>query len=153
MKHKFIYKSTLTVIFFFVKNCRQGEDFGAELCAEWENAAREAEKFGTRVCLLRTGLVLSSNGGILGQMKFPFSLGLGGKIGSGSQWMSWIHIEDICRMIIYLLENENTQGVYNGVSPNPEKNIDFTKILKRVITQLWVMSCLTGMMCKFDNTF
>lgn len=71
-----------------------GEDFAAQLCKAWEDAARVAENSGVRVCLLRTGLVLSNNGGLLGRMLPPFRLGLGTRVGDGRQWMSWIHIKD-----------------------------------------------------------
>lgn len=103
-----------------------GSDFGAKLCSAWEN---EALKANIRVCILRTGLVLDSSGGIFKKMLLPFKLGLGGCIGDGKQWMSWIHIDDYVAILIQLLNNENAQGVYNMIAPEPVTNEQFTKIL------------------------
>ena len=113
----------------------QNKEFLSEVCDIWERAADPLKEIAKRLVILRIGTVLSSKGGALEKMVPPIKMGVASYLGNGQQWMSWIHIEDICRMIIYLLENENTQGVYNGVSPNPEKNIDFTEILKRVINR------------------
>ena len=113
----------------------QNKEFLSEVCDIWERAADPLKEIAKRLVILRIGTVLSSKGGALEKMVPPIKMGVASFLGNGQQWMSWIHIEDICRMIIYLLENENTQGVYNGVSPNPEKNIDFTKILKRVVNR------------------
>lgn len=103
-----------------------GSDFGAELCSAWEN---EALKANIRTCILRTGLVLDSSGGILKTMLLPFKLGLGGCLGDGKQWMSWIHIDDYVNIVIKLLDNEKTQGIYNMVAPEPVTNQQFTKTL------------------------
>jgi len=106
-----------------------GGDFGAILCADWEQAARMAGAVGTRVCLLRTGLVLHRSGGMLGRMLWPFRLGLGGPIGSGKQWMSWIHRDDQVGIIEYLLNNPAAEGVYNLTAPTPVTNAEFTRTL------------------------
>lgn len=103
-----------------------GSDFGAELCSAWEN---EALKANIRTCILRTGLVLDSSGGIFKKMQLPFKLGLGGCIGDGKQWMSWIHIDDYVNIVIKLLDNEKAQGTYNMVAPEPVTNEQFTKTL------------------------
>jgi len=106
-----------------------GSDFGAQLCVEWEAEARKAEAFGTRVCLLRTGLVFARNGGMLKQMILPFRFCLGSQIGNGKQWMSWIHLEDQIRIIRHLLTGTESTGPYNLVSPEPVTNRTFTKAL------------------------
>jgi uncharacterized protein (TIGR01777 family) len=110
-----------------------GEDFAARLCKSWEHAAHDAEIFGVRVCLLRTGLVLSRRGGLLGRMLLPFKLGLGARLGDGKQWMSWIHIDDHVGMLLSLLHNAQTSGPYNMTAPQPATNNDFTKTLAKVL--------------------
>lgn len=99
-------------------------DFASKLCRKWEGAALEAEKAGVRVVLLRTGIVLGA-GGALAKMKLPFSLGLGGPIASGEQWMSWIHLDDEVRAIIYLIDNETLSGPFNLTAPTPVRNREF----------------------------
>jgi uncharacterized protein (TIGR01777 family) len=110
-----------------------GEDFPAQLCAAWEAAALVAETFGVRVCLLRTGLVLSRRGGLLGRMLLPFRLGLGARLGNGRQWMSWIHIDDYVAMLLGLLRNEHARGPYNMTAPQPASNREFTATLAKVL--------------------
>lgn len=100
-------------------------EFSHDLCKAWEDAANEA-KNKTRVCILRTGVVLDRDGGALKKMLLPFQLGLGGRLGTGKQWFSWIHREDLVGMIIFLIENEKCDGVYNGTAPNPVTNREFT---------------------------
>lgn len=110
-----------------------GNDFAADLCRDWEVAARAAEKFGVRVCLLRTGLVLSENGGLLGRMLLPFKLGLGARLGDGKQWMSWVHIEDYVSMVLRLLDDEQLRGPYNMTAPQSVTNAEFTRTLARML--------------------
>lgn len=110
-----------------------GDDFAAQLCRDWEHEAMEAEALGLRVCRLRTGLVLGPDGGALGQMLTPFRLGLGGPIGDGQQWFSWVHREDLVSLIQWLLENETAGGAYNGTAPEPVRQRDFAKALGRVL--------------------
>ncbi|MFR8677755.1 MAG: TIGR01777 family oxidoreductase, partial [Escherichia coli] len=93
-------------------------EFTHKLCARWEEIACRAQSDKTRVCLLRTGVVLAPDGGILGKMLPPFRLGLGGPIGSGRQYLAWIHIDDMVNGILWLLENE-LRGPFNMVSPYP----------------------------------
>ncbi len=109
-----------------------GSDFGAELCSAWEN---EALKANIRVCILRTGLVLDSSGGLFKKMLLPFKLGLGGCIGHGKQWMSWIHIDDYVEILIRLLNNEKAQGAYNMIAPEPVTNKQFTTILANKLSR------------------
>ncbi|MDP4030553.1 MAG: TIGR01777 family oxidoreductase [Gallionella sp.] len=106
-----------------------GAGFAAELCRAWENAARGAEKFGVRVCLLRTGLILSHEGGMLERMVPPFKMGFGARLGNGKQWMSWVHIEDYAAMVLRLLRDGQAHGPYNMTAPNPATNAEFTATL------------------------
>ena len=103
--------------------------FAHQSCAAVEAAARRAEEYGVRVCLLRTGFVLGAGGGALGQMMLPFELGLGGRIGSGRQWMSWIHLDDIVGLIIHAIAMDSVEGPLNATAPHPVRNAEFTRAL------------------------
>lgn len=107
-----------------------GSDFAAQLCREWESEALKAEALGTRVCCLRTGIVLDHDGGALAKMLPAFRLGAGGRLGSGAQWMSWITREDLVRLIRWLIDSR-ARGVFNGTAPQPVRNRDFTRALGR----------------------
>lgn len=109
-----------------------GSGFLAKVCREWEAAAQPAINAGVNVAFLRTGVVLSSEGGALGKMLTPFKLGLGGKIGSGKQYMSWISIHDMVSIIAFIMEKGLT-GPINIVSPGPVTNEQFTKVLGKVL--------------------
>ncbi|GIU82211.1 MAG: TIGR01777 family protein [Acidobacteria bacterium] len=113
----------------------KGEGFFPEVCTEWEAEALKAEDFGARVVLLRIGIVLAKEGGALKKMLLPFWLGLGGVVGSGKQWMSWIALEDLVRIIIFSLENDSVQGAINCTAPNPVTNYEFTKTLGKVLSR------------------
>lgn len=117
----------------FTENSPPGNDFLAEVCQEWELAAQKAEDLGIRVVRIRLGHVFGKDGGLLGKMLPPFYMGLGGRLGSGSQWMSWIHIDDVAGIILYAIENQNVNGALNATAPIPVTNIEFTKTLGRVI--------------------
>lgn len=106
-----------------------GTGFAAELCRDWEAAALRAEPLGLRVCRLRIGVVLGHSGGALGKMLPAFRLGLGGRLGNGEQWMSWIRRNDLVRMIVWLLQTPSCRGVYNGTAPAPVTNAEFTATL------------------------
>ena len=106
-----------------------GGGFLAEVCQGWENAARRAEALGMRVVLLRTSMVLGRDGGGLPLLRRVFGLGLGGRLGSGGQWMSWIHVEDEAALIVKALETASISGPLNLCSPNPVTNADFTRQL------------------------
>jgi uncharacterized protein len=110
-----------------------GNDFAASLCRDWEGAALAAKASGVRVCLLRTGLVLSRNGGLLGKMLLPFKLGMGARLGNGKQWMSWVHIDDYVAMVLHLLQDEQLSGPFNMTAPNPVTNAEFTKLLAHTL--------------------
>jgi len=109
--------------------------FLPEVCREWEAASQSASKAGIRIVNLRTGIVLSSRGGALAKMLPPFRMGLGGKIGSGHQWMSWISLGDMTGAILHMLKNESLSGPVNCVSPNPVINADFTRTLGSVLSR------------------
>ena len=110
-----------------------GQGFLPEVCREWEAASRVAAEAGIRTVNLRIGLVLSAKGGALGNMLKPFKLGLGGRIGSGRQWWSWIHMEDIVGGILHAIGTESLSGAVNLVAPNPVRNAEFTKVLASVL--------------------
>jgi uncharacterized protein (TIGR01777 family) len=109
------------------------EDFASQLCNAWEETAQRAESLGIRVVLLRTGLVLSAEGGMLKQLLKPFRLGLGGPVGNGRQWMPWIHIADHIASIDFLLNNEDASGPYNACAPKPVRNREFASQLGKAV--------------------
>jgi uncharacterized protein (TIGR01777 family) len=108
-------------------------DFASQLCQDWENAALQAEPLGIRVVLVRTGLVLTADGGFLKRLLLPFKLGLGGPIGDGRQWMPWIHLQDQVTLIDFLLHHEAASGPYNATAPTPVRNSEFAKALGKAL--------------------
>ncbi|EIK53672.1 nucleoside-diphosphate sugar epimerase [Stutzerimonas stutzeri TS44] len=108
-------------------------DFASQLCDAWEQAASEAETLGMRVVLVRTGLVLAGEGGFLQRLLPLFRLGLGGRIGNGRQWMSWIHLQDEVGLIDFLLHRPQTRGPYNACAPQAVRNADFARALGRCL--------------------
>ena len=106
-----------------------GHDFAAMLCRQWEAEALKAEDLGVRTCVLRTGIVLDRDGGALLKMLPPFRMGVGGPMGDGRQWMSWIHREDLVGMILWLLGNGQARGAYNGTAPGTVTNRVFASTL------------------------
>ncbi len=112
-----------------------GKGFLAEVCKQWEASTAAAERKGIRVVRLRTGVVLAWNGGILRKMSLPFKLGAGGKVGSGDQYMSWISLSDLCRVIVFAIETSALKGPVNAVAPNAVTNLEFTKTLGRVLSR------------------
>lgn len=110
-----------------------GSGFLPEVCQQWEAAAKPARQAGIRVVHLRFGVVLSAQGGALARMLLPFRLGLGGRMGDGRQWMSWISLDDVVAGILHLLSSEGIQGPVNLVSPQPVTNRDFARTLGRVL--------------------
>ncbi|KDE39179.1 Cell division inhibitor [Nitrincola lacisaponensis] len=107
--------------------------FTHQLCADWETEALKAEALGVRVCLIRTGVVLGRSGGALKKMLPPFQFGLGGPIGTGQQWMSWIHLDDETGAICWLLDHSDVQGAFNLTAPEAVTNSVFSTILGRVL--------------------
>jgi uncharacterized protein len=110
-----------------------GSGFLSEIAKEWEAEAVKAEVLGIRVVLMRTGIVLAKNGGALSKMVTPFRLGLGGRLGSGQQWMSWITLADVVGIVKFCLENGAVRGPINLVSPQPVRNAEFTSALAGVV--------------------
>lgn len=127
------------------------QEFSREVCEKWESIALQASTV-TRVCLLRTGVVLAENGGALGKMLLPFKLGLGGPIGQGEQIMSWIHIDDMVSAIMFVMDSD-ISGPINMTSPAPVSNKEFSQTLSRtlnrpcfMITPPWVLKLVFGEM-------
>jgi uncharacterized protein (TIGR01777 family) len=112
-----------------------GSGFLADVCRQWEAATDSATRKGIRVVHARTGVVLSRKGGALEKMALPFKFGTGGKIGSGKQYMSWITLDDLCAALLHCIQAENLHGPVNTVSPSPVTNLEFTKVLGRVLSR------------------
>ncbi len=110
-----------------------GDDFVADVCRRWEDAAQPAADAGIRVVTIRTGLVLGRGGGLLGRLLTPFRLGAGGRLGDGKQWMSWISIEDEVDAITHALRTDALRGPVNLTAPHPVTNSDFTRALARAV--------------------
>ncbi len=115
-----------------------GHDFLAEVCKVWEDEAMKFEQNKVRTVCIRTGIVLNSAGGALPKLAIPIQFGIGTYLGDGNQWMSWIHLADVCHIYLKALEDENLQGVYNATAPNPVTNKTFTQILAKQLKK-WVL--------------
>jgi uncharacterized protein len=116
-----------------------GAGFGAEVPVEWEKAAAEIEGTGVRLVITRSGLLLDPASGMLKQMLTPFRLGVGGPVGGGDQYMSWIHLDDEVGVLLWALDDERVEGVVNATSPNPVTNRELSKALGRVLRRPAVM--------------
>ena len=110
-----------------------GEDFLAEVCKTWEDEAVKAEALGVRVVRVRIGVALSPEGGALGKMLLPFKMGAGGRVGSGKQWMSWIHLDDLVRLLRFVALESDVSGPVNATAPEPVRNAEFTDTLGSVL--------------------
>jgi uncharacterized protein (TIGR01777 family) len=110
-----------------------GDDFLASVCRDWEAATAPARDAGIRVAISRTGIVLDPHGGALAKMLTPFRMGVGGKLGDGRHWMSWIALADMVRALRHLVETESVSGPANAVAPNPVDNAEFTRVLASVL--------------------
>jgi uncharacterized protein (TIGR01777 family) len=113
----------------------RGDDFLSDVCAEWEQATSLAADKGIRVVNSRFGIILDQEGGALKKMLPPFRMGVGGKLGSGKQWMSWITLDDVVGALNFALTNEAVRGPVNYVAPNPVTNVEFTKTLGKVLSR------------------
>jgi len=111
----------------------RGGGFLADVCADWELATDQARRSGLRVVHPRIGMVLASGGGALEKMLLPFRLGLGGRIGSGKQWMSWVQLDDLVRILCHMIDDEEMSGPVNAVAPGAVTNAEFTRALGRVL--------------------
>ena len=107
----------------------RGSGYLADLCSDWEDAALEAESLGVRVVRMRTGVVLGRDGSAFKKLLFVFKLGIGGRLGSGRQWMPWIHLDDLRAAMVHAVLSETLHGPVNGCSPTPERNADLTRKL------------------------
>lgn len=112
---------------------RRGHGYLADLCSDWEDAARDAESLGVRVVRLRTGVVLGKGGRAFEKLHAIFKFGIGGRLGSGRQWMPWIHVADLRAAIVHAVISEALGGPVNGCAPHPERNRDFTRKLARAM--------------------
>jgi uncharacterized protein (TIGR01777 family) len=110
-----------------------GKDFLADVCVGWEREALRAREFGLRVAVIRIAIVLGPGGGALKQILPPFRFGIGGRLGSGKQWMPWIELNDLVRLFVFAAENKNIHGALNGAAPEPVTNAQFTEALGRVL--------------------
>jgi uncharacterized protein (TIGR01777 family) len=116
-----------------------GESFDSLVVQEWEKAAREVERSGVRLAILRSGPVLDAGGGMLRELLTPFKLGLGGPLAGGAQYLSWVHVDDEIGMLLWALDEARVSGVVNATSPNPATNHDFSKALGRALGRPAVM--------------
>lgn len=112
-----------------------GKDFLADVCVEWEKATEHAQEKGVRVVNTRFGIILDKEGGALAKMLPPFRMGIGGRIGDGKQWMSWIALDDVIGALQFALTNDGLSGPVNFVAPNPVTNAEFTKALGRALSR------------------
>lgn len=128
-----------------------GDDFLAEVCKAWEKEAMAAESKGTRVAIMRFGVVLGKQGGAIATMKTPFKFGMGGSIGSGKQWFPWIHVDDLVAAILFLIDGSDLSGVFNFTAPGSVRQKEFARALGRAVnrpafipTPAFVMKSLLG---------
>ena len=112
-----------------------GEGFAAEICRQWEAASQPAAQAGIRTAQMRIGVVMSADGGALPEMLTPFRLGLGGRVGNGRQWWTWVSVRDVVGAILQVLNHESLTGPVNTVAPNPVTNAEFTRILASVLNR------------------
>jgi len=112
-----------------------GEGFLADVCVEWEKATQRAAEKGIRTVCTRFGIILDAKEGALAKLLFPFRMGIGGRIGDGKQWMSWIALDDVVNGLKFLIEDKATRGPVNFVAPNPVTNAEFTKTLGQVLSR------------------
>ena len=119
----------------FDETSPSGNDFLAEVCQKWEAEAEAVKEYGVRLVIVRIGIVLADAGGALGKMLTPFQMGAGGPIGTGRQWFSWIHRDDLVNIIIEALTRNDLAGTYNATSPNPVKMREFCQTLGEVMNR------------------
>lgn len=110
-----------------------GKDFMTDCCRQWEDAASEISALGIRTVIFRTGLVLAKEGGVLAEFVKPLRFGIGGYFADGRAWYSWIHLDDVCRMFLWAIDNKQAEGVYNAVAPQPVRNKEFVKAIARAM--------------------
>lgn len=132
------YYGFVTTDHIFREVDKAGNDFLADTCVLWEESTKTIETLGVPTALIRIGIVLDKNGGALKEMAKPIKMGVGAALGTGKQYLPWIHIDDLCGMFIHAMENR-LEGAYNAGSPNQHNNKEFTKVLARVLKKpLWL---------------
>lgn len=137
------YYGAVTNEHIYVESDPSGEDFLASTCVQWEEAARKFQDKGVEVCILRFGIILSRKGGALEKMKTPASFGLGAPLGSGKQFMPWIHIHDVSRLIGEMVSLDSSyEGIYNAVAPSYIDNRTFTKAISKVLNKPYFMPAI-----------
>ena len=127
---------------------RFGDDFLATVTKAWEAEVDQVEKLGIRVAMLRIGIVLSDKGGALIELTKPIKWGVGAALGKGDQYMSWIHLDDLCNMFIHAMENDNVKGIYNAVAPNPVTNKELSKLSAKVLGKPFFLPNVPGFVLK-----
>lgn len=140
----------------FIETSKSADNgFTHNLCQMWEQTAYEVKKENVRVCCLRTGIVLGLDGGALASMLFPFEFCLGGTIGNGKQWMSWIHIDDLIRLFEHIINHKSIEGPINATAPYPVTNKEFTEILGKIMRRptlftvpAWLLKLCLGEMAE-----
>ncbi|TRX50909.1 TIGR01777 family protein [Fulvivirga sp. M361] len=130
------------------EDSRFGDDFLATVTKVWEAEVDEIDKLGIRTVKLRIGVVLSEKGGALKEITKPIKWGVGAPLGPGDQYMSWIHLDDLCNMFIYAMENENTTGIYNAVAPNPVTNKELSKLSAKMLNKPFFLPNVPGFVLK-----
>lgn len=130
------------------EDSRFGDDFLATVTKSWEAEVDQVEKLGIRVAMLRIGIVLSDKGGALKELTKPIKWGAGAALGKGDQYMSWIHLDDLCKMFIHALENDTIQGIYNAVAPNPVTNKELSKLSAKVLGKPFFLPNVPGFVLK-----
>ena len=131
------------------ENSSYANDFLAELSKTWEYEALQIKSPDTRVAILRIGVVLDEKEGALGKMVPFFKLGLGSGVGRGTQYMSWIHLNDLARMLVFALENKKVEGVYNAVAPEPKTNKEVSKALAKALGKPFFLPNVPAFMLRF----
>lgn len=131
------------------------DEYTHQLCEAWEKQALQAQDLAVRVCIVRTGLVLSPKGGFLNKMLLPFKIGLGGHLGNGQQYMSWIHINDMVKLLQFLLDKQDAEGIVNACSPSPVSNKIFSQSLAKQLNRpaflpvpAWVLKIILAEMSR-----
>ena len=142
------YYGTITSEQIFDESSPKGNDFLSDVCYKWENIADSFNSIAERVVKIRFGVVLSLNGGALPKMIFPVKYYFGAPLGSGNQYMPWIHIDDLCNILLASISNDKMTGVYNGVAPEDVTNKEFTKKIARIIRKPLFLPSVPGWVIK-----
>ena len=133
------YYGTITCDEIFTEESPCGKDFLAEICAQWEMESLKFQKEQIRTVIFRTGIVLTSHGGALAKISWPIRHGIGAFLGKGIQYMPWIHIDDLCRLYLFAIENKKIKGIFNAIAPNHITNKEFTTTLaKKLDRKIWL---------------